>query len=138
MNQASHTQFSQLPQCVTYTQFSQLPQCVTYTQLSQLPQCVTYTQLSQLSQCDHVAQFFKDFSHLARCYIFISNILIWFILEGVGLKSVGIFYGHFEYFTAIRHRYIMCIVWSFDICLFPPFGYLLPKNLATLHLDMHM
>jgi hypothetical protein len=38
---------------------------------------------------------------VARWFIFIRKIPIWFILEVLGMENVGIFYDRQEYFTAI-------------------------------------
>jgi hypothetical protein len=47
-------------------------------------------------------------------------------MEGLGMKNIGIFYDHFEYFTAICY-----ILWQWGI--FSPFWYVWTKNnLATL------
>jgi hypothetical protein len=56
------------------------------------------------------------------------------------MEDVGIFYGHFFYFTALRHTYFVAIgyiLWSFGLfyvfCISPPrFGMLYQENLATL------
>jgi hypothetical protein len=58
--------------------------------------------------------------------------LFWQILEGLRIENFGIFYGHFEYFTAIWY-----ILWPFGIVViiwytFPVLVFCAMKNLATL------
>jgi hypothetical protein len=52
-----------------------------------------------------------------------------YILEGLAIEDVGIFYGDLLYFTAIWY-----ILWSFgilfgDMAHFPPFWYFAPRNI---------
>jgi hypothetical protein len=52
------------------------------------------------------------------------------------MEDVGIFYGHFFYFTALRHTYFVAIgyiLWSFGLfyvfCISPPpFWYVIPRK----------
>jgi hypothetical protein len=53
----------------------------------------------------------------------------WYILEGLGMDIVGIFYGHLEYFTAIGY-----ILWPFGIFsgiwgTFLPFWYVVLRKI---------
>jgi hypothetical protein len=50
-----------------------------------------------------------------------------YVLEGLGMENVCIFYGHLEYWTAICN-----ILWLFDIFCVSNFGMTYQKNLATL------
>jgi hypothetical protein len=51
------------------------------------------------------------------------------ILEGLAREDVGIFYGHFVYFTA--KWYILCPFGTFcgRLVYFPPFWYVAPRRI---------
>jgi hypothetical protein len=40
-------------------------------------------------------------TRVARWHILITKIPIWFILEGLGMEKVSIFYGHLEYIMTV-------------------------------------
>jgi hypothetical protein len=56
-----------------------------------------------------------------------------YILEGLGMVNVGIFYDHLEYFTSIWYIIYGRLVWLVVIWYFFPIWYVWnKKNLATL------
>jgi hypothetical protein len=46
---------------------------------------------------------------VARWHVFKPKIQIWVNFGGLGMKKVGIFYGHLEYITAIWYIYYIAI-----------------------------
>jgi hypothetical protein len=60
----------------------------------------------------------------------------WYILEGLAMGNLGIFYDHSVYFSAIGNILwpIWYILWSFGI-FFPDLVFCTKKNLATLAPD---
>jgi hypothetical protein len=56
----------------------------------------------------------------------------WYILEGVGMENVGLFYGHLAHFRAIWYIfYGRLVFFSYLVIFFTILVYCTKKNLAT-------
>jgi hypothetical protein len=62
-------------------------------------------------------------------YVHTKNLpLTTFILEGLGIENVGMFYGHLEYFMQkLLHFEVIWHIPPFGI--FPPFWYIAPRKI---------